>query len=178
MVALCHGGGATTAHSCAGCTTVALCCRAGAILALRPGGKGGKGHGGERDDEDWTTYRFPGKHVAVAWLCLWAIRPTATILRVFILVPGHQISRRCTVYGSGAFAPHRLHLWPREEPWTGGGRGGPGLTRWGGVGWGGVGWGGVGWGGVGWWEGRGGEGGDRLFPCCFLAAHPKCFTFD
>ena len=87
------------------------------------------GHGGERVDENWTTYRFPGKHVAVAWLCLWAIRPTATILRVFILVPGHQISRRCTVYGSGASAPHRLHLWPREEPWTGGGRGGPGLTR-------------------------------------------------
>ena len=33
------------------------------------------------------------------------------------------------MYGSGASAPHRLHLWPREEPWTGGGRGGPGLTR-------------------------------------------------
>ena len=31
--------------------------------------------------------------------------------------------------GSGASAPHRLHLWPREESWTGGGRGGPGLTR-------------------------------------------------
>ena len=50
--------------------------------------------GGERDDENCTTYWFPGKHVAVAWLCLWAIRPTATILRVFIPVPGHQISRR------------------------------------------------------------------------------------
>ena len=69
------------------------------------------------------------KYVAVAWLCLWAIRPTATILGVFILVPGHQISSRCTVCGSGASAPHRLHLWPREESWTGGGRGGPGLTR-------------------------------------------------
>ena len=69
------------------------------------------------------------KPVAVAWLCLWAIRPTATILGVFILVPGHQISSRCTVCGSGASAPHRLHLWPREESWTGGGRGGPGLTR-------------------------------------------------
>ena len=33
------------------------------------------------------------------------------------------------MYGSGASAPHRLHLWPREEPWTGGGRGGPGLMR-------------------------------------------------
>ena len=69
------------------------------------------------------------KYVAVAWLCLWAIRPTATILGVFILVPGHQTSSRCTVCGSGASAPHRLHLWPREESWTGGGRGGPGLTR-------------------------------------------------
>ena len=54
---------------------------------LRLGGKGGKGHGGERDDENCTTYRFPGKHVAVAWLCLRAIHPTATILRVFIPVP-------------------------------------------------------------------------------------------
>ena len=44
-------------------------------------------------------------------------------------MPGHQISSRCTVCGSGASAPHRLHLWPREESWTGGGRGGPGLTR-------------------------------------------------
>ena len=96
---------------------------------LRPRGKGGKGHGGERDDENRTTYRVPGKHVAVAWLCLWAVRPTATILRVFILVPGHQISRRCTVYGSGASAPHGLHLWPWEEPWTSGGRGGTGLMR-------------------------------------------------
>ena len=86
--------------------------------------------GGERDDENCTTYRFPGKHVAVAWLCLWAIRPTATILRVCIPVPGHQISRRCTVYGNGASAPHKLHLWPREEPWMGSGRAGPGLTRW------------------------------------------------
>ena len=67
--------------------------------------------------------------MAVAWLCLWAIRPTATILGVFILVPGHQISSRCTVCGTGASAPHRLHLWPREESWTGGGRGGPGVTR-------------------------------------------------
>ena len=67
--------------------------------------------------------------MAVAWLCLRAIRPTATILGVFILVPGHQISSRCTVCGSGASAPHRLHLWPGEESWTGGGRGGPGLTR-------------------------------------------------
>ena len=25
-----------------------------------------------------------------AWQCVWAIRPTATILRVFRLVPGHQ----------------------------------------------------------------------------------------
>ena len=80
------------------------------------------------------------KHVAVAWLCLWATRPTATILGVFILVPGHQISSRCTVCGSGASAPRRLHLWPREESWTGGGRGGPGLTRvvWCGVVWCGV----------------------------------------
>ena len=53
------------------------------------------------------------------------------------------------MYGSGASATHRMDLWPREEPWTGGGRGGPGVTR-GGVGWGGVGWGGVGSGGVVW----------------------------
>ena len=85
--------------------------------------------GGEKHDESCTTYWFPGEHVAVAWLCVWATRPTATSVRVFILVPGHQISRRCTEYGSGASAPHRLHLWPREEPWMGGGRGGPGLTR-------------------------------------------------
>ena len=26
-----------------------------------------------------------------AWQCMWAIRPTATILRVFRLVPGHQL---------------------------------------------------------------------------------------
>ena len=48
------------------------------------------------------------KHVAVAWLCLWAIRPTATILGVFILVPGHQISSRCTLCGSGASAPEQV----------------------------------------------------------------------
>ena len=83
----------------------------------------GKQRGGEGDDGGFTIYWFPGEHVAVAW-----IRPAATILDFLLLVPGHQKSRGFTECGSGATAPHRLHLWPREEFWTGGGRGGPGLT--------------------------------------------------
>ena len=56
MVALYHGGGTTTAHSCTGGTTVALCCRAsvtkahgclgGATVAPPLAEKGRKGHGG------------------------------------------------------------------------------------------------------------------------------------
>ena len=70
-------------------------------MAFCPGGKGGEGHGEERDDESCTTYRFPGEHVAIAWLCVWAIRPTTTTLRVFMLV---------TRYRGGALSMAVVHL--------------------------------------------------------------------
>ena len=45
--------------------------------------------GGQGDNRGFTIYRVPGEHAAVAWLCVRAIRPAATILDFLPLVPGH-----------------------------------------------------------------------------------------
>ena len=82
------------------------------MLSWRTAREGTWGGGG---DGGYTIYRFPGEHVVAAWLCVRADRPATTILEVVSLVLGHQNSRRCTECGSGAPAPHRPYLWPREK---------------------------------------------------------------